>query len=260
MPFGKTILPVNPNTAFDRIERYNPRVNTLFYDSMAKLFDMYYMESKFLDICHLGRRLDAFIVEGQENIPQNGSFIAAPNHRSHLDHAFVGKPIHDATGRHMNFMAKDGFWTGNLGIICGRIVERGGAFPVKRESDLGIDGQYGVRQHLNKIFRNNEGLIQYPEGTRMRKLPDDTLRDPLKTGVAQNSIYYQSSIIPVGIAGARELDVVSIVFGKQITPPQVEDPTNYSEMRAPAYELTAELRESVLQACRIATELRADRL
>jgi 1-acyl-sn-glycerol-3-phosphate acyltransferase len=249
MPKLRPFLATDPERAFDRIEHHSPHVDKLFYDSLSVLLSLY---TRF--------KMDDFIVQGAQNIPKTGSFIAASNHRSHMDHAFVGQPIYKNTGRLLNFISKEEFWTEKYGSIRGRFVERGHAIPTIRNTGRGIDGQPKVRSALDYIFDRGQPLIVYPEGTRIDTLPQGEVVGPFKTGVAQSAIRYQVPILPIGIAGSRERDAVVVNFGSLITPPSIDDPTDRLQLRTPAADLTELLRGHIIPLCEEANEMRSIRL
>lgn len=153
-------------------------------------------------------------VEGLENIPVVGRGIVAANHISFVDSLFI--PL--AIPRRVTYLAKAEYWdswkTKWFFELVGQIpVRRGDSEKAKAALEsgmrvLGRDGLLGI----------------YPEGTRS---PDGCLYRG-KTGVARMAVEAGAPVIPVGLAGTREImpkdqkmpnvrGAVTIRFGKPRT-------------------------------------------
>ncbi len=95
-------------------------------------------------------------ITGQENLPQSGSIILAPTHRSRWDPILVahaaGYPV---SGKHPHFMTSANETEGLQGLI----VRRLGAFPV----DLGRAG-IGSLRHGLELLIHQQILVIFPEG------------------------------------------------------------------------------------------------
>lgn len=129
-------------------------------------------------------------VEGLENIPQKGSCILCPNHKSYWDPPLMGcinrRPIY--------FMAKFelfGF------PILGFLIKNLNAFPVKR----GTSDINAIKNAL-KILRDGNILCIFPEGTRNNKGSGLLKGEP---GAALIAIKSKSPIVPIYIHGNYKL-------------------------------------------------------
>ncbi len=139
----------------------------------------------------LMRRLYRIRIEGLENIPPDGPAIVAANHISFLDSLFI--PV--AVPRRVTYLAKAEYWDSWKTRWFFQMV---GQIPVRRHDAekaqaaleagcqvLGVGGMLGI----------------YPEGTRS---PDGRLHRG-KTGVARMAVRAGCPVIPVGLAGTREV-------------------------------------------------------
>jgi len=105
----------------------------------------------------LWRHLFRMHIEGAENVPLTGPVVLACNHRSNLDPFFLGS----ACPRMVHFMAKAELWKSRA---LGWLVERMGAFPVKR----GEADREAVRRAL-EVLEAGAVLGVFPEGKRHRE-------------------------------------------------------------------------------------------
>lgn len=142
---------------------------------------------------------------GKENIPKDGSYIFASNHRSFADPVLISLP----TRVPFSFMAKEELFKQN--IFFAWLIKAFGAFPVTRgKGDTSaIDMSL---ERLNKGFN----LVIFPEGTRSK----DGRVGKGKTGVALIAAIAQVPVIPVGIVFEGKLKFrkkVVVKFGKAIS-------------------------------------------
>jgi 1-acyl-sn-glycerol-3-phosphate acyltransferase len=193
-------------------------------------------------------------IRGREHVPAQGACILAPSHRSMMDIPFLAT----TTRRRIRFMGKrQAFdWP-----VVGPLFVRLGSFPVERDGD----DRQALRTALHVLEYDGEPLAVYPEGTRQhgRKIA------PLQPGAAYMAIRAGVPIVPIGIAGAEEiqrrgrtgwvrrlprLTRVAVVVGPAIHPP-VRAPGK-AVKRAAVDELTARLRDELQTVLDEAYELR----
>lgn len=146
---------------------------------------------------------------GKENIPKDGSYIFASNHRSFADPVLISLP----TRVPFSFMAKEELFKQNIFFTW--LIKAFGAFPVTRgKGDTSaIDMSL---ERLNKGFN----LVIFPEGTRSK----DGRVGKGKTGVALIAAIAQVPVIPVGIVFEGKLKFrkkVVVKFGKAILPDEL---------------------------------------
>lgn len=146
---------------------------------------------------------------GKENIPKDGSYIFASNHRSFADPVLISLP----TRVPFSFMAKEELFKQNIFFTW--LIKAFGAFPVTRgKGDTSaIDMSL---ERLNKGFN----LVIFPEGTRSK----DGRVGKGKTGVALIAAIAQVPVIPVGIVFEGKLKFrkkVVVKFGKAISPEEL---------------------------------------
>jgi len=124
----------------------------------------------------------------QNNIPDQGPMIIAPNHVSYYDPPVIAAGIRSR----VRFMAWDALF--RVPILRGIMLSYG-AYPVKvKSADKGA-----VVQTL-KILRNREAVMIFPEGGRS---PDGQLL-PFEQGLARLADQTDAAIVPVTILGALE--------------------------------------------------------
>lgn len=134
---------------------------------------------------------------GFENIPKEGPFIIACNHRSLADPPLVGSFIR----RPVNFMGKRELFRNKL---FGWIITQTKAHPIRR----GVIDR-GVIELVERLLAKNEGVVIFPEGTRARKV--DFLEP--KPGIG---ILARKNLVPVVPAYIHGSNILSRVFwGKE---------------------------------------------
>ncbi|UCG60288.1 MAG: 1-acyl-sn-glycerol-3-phosphate acyltransferase [Candidatus Zixiibacteriota bacterium] len=96
-------------------------------------------------------------ITGVENIPREGGFILATNHRSYWDPLLVGSWAY----RQVYFLAKKELFANP---IFGWVITQTNALPVKR----GTIDRHAIRHCLDVLWKGY-GLTVFPEGTRARE-------------------------------------------------------------------------------------------
>lgn len=144
-------------------------------------------------------------IEGKENIPQKGSIIVAPNHKSYFDPPLVGVAFRK---RLVHYMAKAELFKNP---VFGWILKMCGTFPVKR----GKVDQSAIRQAI-KLIRDGHILGIFPEGTRIKK--DELGR--FHSGMASLAMMTGTNILPVAIVGSKTMPKrgkhLAVLIGKPI--------------------------------------------
>ena len=128
-------------------------------------------------------------INGLDNIPKNGAFIFASNHRSIIDPPVLGS----VCPREVFYAAKKEL----LEVpIFGWFIAYLNAVPVRR---TGYDR--GVLKLLGNALDNGYGITIFPEGTRSR---DGNLGKP-RPGVGVLSKNHNAVIVPVFISGSSNI-------------------------------------------------------
>ena len=151
---------------------------------------LYPLGSKFV----LPLFFDKIQVTGQDNIPEDGSVIVAPTHRSRWDALIVpyavGKLV---TGRDLRFMVSSNEVKG----LQGWFIRRMGGFPVDTQRP-GME----TLCHTVDLLREEEMIVIFPEGGIFRQPKVQNL----KRGVALISLQVQSEhpankvkVLPVSV-------------------------------------------------------------
>ncbi len=176
-------------------------------------------------------------LRGANNVPDTGSFILAPVHRSNLDFLLVLV----VTSRRMRFLAKDTLWKG----VWGRIFTALGGIPVAR----GSADREALRTCI-EVIEAGEPLVMFPEGTRQH----GPVVQPLFDGPAYVQSRTGVPIVPVGIGGSEAAmpkgakfikpRTVRLVVGAPLIAPDAE---GSKARRAAVRNRTAELHDVVQQ-------------
>ncbi len=125
---------------------------------------------------------------GQNNLPDSGPAIIAPNHVSYYDACVIPAGI----PYRMRFMAMEPLFRVP---ILGWWITLYGAFPVKLKSP----DKSAISETL-KVLKNNEVVMIFPEGGRS---PTGQL-SPFEQGAARLALATGATIVPVSIIGAYE--------------------------------------------------------
>ncbi|MFN0118425.1 MAG: lysophospholipid acyltransferase family protein [Elusimicrobiota bacterium] len=127
-------------------------------------------------------------VFGKENIPGQGAFILAANHRSYADPPIVGA----ALDREVNFLAKEElFHFKPFGIIISAL----NAHPLNRGGDI------GAFKIAKRILDEGGVIIIFPEG---RRIKTDNLA-PAKAGIGLLATMAKVPILPVYIQNSGHM-------------------------------------------------------
>ncbi|MEE4540827.1 lysophospholipid acyltransferase family protein [Streptomyces sp. V4-01] len=132
---------------------------------------------------------------GMENIPEDGGFITAVNHNSHVD-PFAYAHFQYNTGRVPRFLAKAGLFTP---FLVGSFMRGTGQIPVFRAT---ADAAAAFRAAVEAVNKG-ECVVFYPEGTLTRD--PDLWPMVSKTGVARVAMLTKAPVIPIAQWGANEL-------------------------------------------------------
>jgi 1-acyl-sn-glycerol-3-phosphate acyltransferase len=145
------------------------------------------------------------MIEGVENVPDEGPAILASNHLSYADWLFMPLTL----SRRVTFVAKAEYFTGTG--IKGRLQRTfffgAGQVPIDRSGGRASEG--AIVSGL-KILRNGDLFGIYPEGTRSF---DGRLYRG-KTGIARMALEAQVPVIPVAVIGTDVVAPPGKVFGR----------------------------------------------
>lgn len=165
-------------------------------------------------------------IEGKENIPQKGSFIATANHISALDPPVLSASIH----RQVFFMAKEELFKNPF---IGWYFKTIGTFPVRR----GMGDRRAIKRAL-QILNNGDVLGIFPEGTRKS--------GEIQMGVVMMATRTGSPILPVALHNTdRKVSrgPIRVVIGKPFTLDTGTEKPSREERRAMAERVMASIRE-----------------
>jgi len=141
--------------------------------------------------------------EGLENIPDNGGYILASNHRTNFDPIFLAVKLKPQ----LFFMAKAELFKNKF---VGFIIKNLGAFPVERGK-----GDTGAIEWAVNLLKDGKVLAMFPEGTRSL---DGVPLKP-KSGVAVVANQTKADILPCAVCFGKRLGFrgkVTIKYGKLI--------------------------------------------
>lgn len=142
-------------------------------------------------------------IEGLENIPSRGAFIACANHTSWFDPPLLGAMVFKK--RPVNFMAKEELFQV---FIFGKLIERLGAFPVKRSRVDRRSLQYALQ-----LLEGGGILGLFPEGSRIKT---GELGKPFH-GLALLALKSGKPVLPVAIQWpSRKFQKVKVKVGSLI--------------------------------------------
>ena len=152
---------------------------------------------------------------GEENIPETGGVILAPNHISYADPPAVSC----GTCRQVHFMAKEELF--KVPII-GTLIRKAGCFPVRR----GKPDRSALKRAI-EMLGEGKVVCVFPEGTRS---PDGGLRDA-ELGIGLIALKSKAPIVPAVAIGTDKLlpphakrphhHPVKIVYGEPLTFPDL---------------------------------------
>jgi 1-acyl-sn-glycerol-3-phosphate acyltransferase len=148
----------------------------------------------------LSKRLWKFELDGFEHVPSSGPAILAANHISFLDSMFMMTLVQ----RNISFVGKAEYmdsWKTKF------VFPAMGMIPIDRS---GGDKSQAALETAEQVLRRGELFGIFPEGTRSR----DGILHKGRTGAARLALKVGCPILPVGIAGTREIQPPDAKFPK----------------------------------------------
>ena len=122
-------------------------------------------------------------IEGKENLPKDGSYIIACNHRTIWDPIMIACTVK----RRCSFMAKAEFFKNKA---FAKLITWAGAFPVERGS-----GDTSALDKAVSDIKEGKPFVIFPEGTRTK----DGKLGRGKSGVAVIAGKSNADLVPVAI-------------------------------------------------------------
>lgn len=151
---------------------------------------------------------------GAENVPRDGGFVLAANHRPNVDPWPLALTFFPR--RFFRFMAKaELFW-----FPLGPIIRAGGAFKVRR----GEQDEAAIATAV-ALARDGHAVVMFPEGTRRRKGLRKKHEARWRTGAARIALEAGVPLVPAGIAGTERLSRLGPVRVEYGAPIEVGDLT-----------------------------------
>ena len=132
-------------------------------------------------------------INGLENLPKQGPFIAAANHASYMDHLIIASCIISNLNRKVHFLAKKEHFDN---VFKKAWHNYAGAIPLDRKKG----GKTALKWAI-KALSEEKIIAIHPEGTR-------SLTGKLqqaKTGVARLALASKAPVIPIGLIGTFEI-------------------------------------------------------
>ncbi len=171
---------------------------------------------------------------GTENIPKEGGYVYASNHRSYYDPVFITLPVR----KRFAYMAKEELFKKNIFFTW--IITFMGAFPVVRgKGDTEV-----IDTAIGKL-KKGKNLVIFPEGTRSY----DGRVGKGKTGVAMIAAKSGADVIPVGICFKGEKiklgTKVKVKFGKPISAEElhIDENASLKELRPIKEKIMSSIKE-----------------
>ena len=147
-------------------------------------------------------------VEGAENEPAEGGYIACSNHISFFDVIVMAV----ATKRQIRFMAKQELFKIPL---LGKLITALGAFPVDRKGSAAGS----LRKSIN-LLESGEVVGMFPQGHRYAGAELESTRDNVKGGAAMAVWHAKVPVLPMYIetknSRVRLFRPITIHIGKPI--------------------------------------------
>jgi 1-acyl-sn-glycerol-3-phosphate acyltransferase len=160
------------------------------YRGQAGEVALFYWFLKWIAVGPLLRMIFRPVVEGAENVPDEGPAILASNHLSYADWLFMPLTL----PRRVTFVAKAEYFTtpGIKGWFQRKFFSGAGQVPIDRS---GATAAEGALASARKILENGDLFGIYPEGTRSH---DGRLYRG-KTGLARLALETGAPVIPVAV-------------------------------------------------------------
>lgn len=176
-------------------------------------------------------------VSGEENIPNEGAVIIAPNHTSAADPIILGV----ITERQIHFMAKAELFFPPLGAILRAL----GAFPVHRKA-----GDVVALKTSLSVLSEGDVLCVFPQGTRCPGVELRDTADSIKSGVGLMAMRSGASVVPVYFKTKgnklRMFRRNDVIFGEVIKPEEFsafEGRTKYSDAASLIFDRICSIAE-----------------
>ena len=151
-------------------------------------------------------------VDGQENLPDSGAFVIAPNHASYLDPVVLAAALPARLLKSTRWAG----WAGKMhkGRLFRTVSRATGVFPVDPDRDLGGGIRLG-----EQVLASGRALVWFPEGRRSADGNLQTFRRGIGVLLHRNRV----PVVPVYISGSFDawpisrtwprLRPIKIVFG-----------------------------------------------
>lgn len=186
----------------------------------------YYLVCKVLNLVFI--LFFALKVEGKENIPDQGAFLAIANHQHFLDPVVLAIALQP---HRIHFMAKKEIFSNP---VFTWVLESLGAFPVKR-------GKPDRRALMTTIRLLKQGNVVgiFPEGTRQQ----ENENGQAKGGIVQVVRHTGVKILPVHLHLNRWKRPLTVKIGKPFAVANLKDKMNREEVQKTANEIMERVRE-----------------
>jgi 1-acyl-sn-glycerol-3-phosphate acyltransferase len=186
------------------------------------------------------------VIEGAENVPEEGPAILASNHLSYADWLFMPLTL----PRRVTFVAKAEYFTspGIKGWIQKKFFSGAGQVPIDRTSATAAEG---ALSSARRILDEGELFGIYPEGTRSH---DGRLYRG-RTGVARLALEARVPVVPIAVLGTDVVAPPGKKFGT-VTRPKVRfgkplDFSRYEGMENDRYILRSVTDEIMYEIMRL---------
>lgn len=181
-------------------------------------------------------------INGRENIPSDGKFVATPNHQSFLDDWIVPRVIALHLNKKLHMYVNRNYYKN---FISRHYLNHCECIPV--EVGQALDKKEVNDQAFKKALtyiENGQPMCIYPEGHRSH----DGKIQKGKFGAARLAIAAKVPILPIGIVGTREVlpkgkmipkfkKIVTVNIGKPLNLEKFYGKENDKESLAKATEL-----------------------
>ena len=170
---------------------------------------MFYWFLKWIALGPFLRVIFRPVIEGAENVPDEGPAILASNHLSYADWLFMPLTL----PRRVTFVAKAEYFTtpGVKGWFQKKFFSGAGQVPIDRASGSAAEG---ALSSARRILEEGDLFGIYPEGTRSH---DGRLYRG-KTGVARLALETGVPVIPVAVVGTNVVAPPGKKFGRMTRP------------------------------------------
>ncbi len=159
-------------------------------EQIKKAISHFFYKVLIVVVRFLLKMLWRYKVEGKENVPAR-SFILVANHVSILDPIVIGA----AFDKRLFYLAKKELFKSK---IFNPFLRWLGAIDVDRK-----DFKYETWKKINRLIKENEIIVIFPEGTR-NEHPEKGLLQ-LKDGAASLALIHGLPILPVAIKGTEKI-------------------------------------------------------